>query len=52
MQRFVFGERQCTHSPHCGENSVTTRSPSATEVTPSPTASTVPQPSWPSTQGA
>jgi hypothetical protein len=35
-----------------GENSVTTRSPSATDVTPSPTASTMPQPSWPSTHGA
>ena len=31
MQRLVLGVRQCTHSPHWGENSVTTRSPGATE---------------------
>src|ERR1700729_1977419 len=40
------------HSRHCGENSVTTRSPGATLVTPSPTRSTNPAPSWPSTVGA
>src|SRR5690349_7504006 len=40
MQRFVRGERQCSHSRHWGENSVTTWSPTATSVTPSPTAST------------
>jgi hypothetical protein len=52
MQMFVLPERQLTHSPHCGEKSVTTWSPGATEVTPSPTASTTPAPSWPSTHGA
>ena len=30
----VFGLRQWMHSPHCGENSVTTWSPGATSVTP------------------
>jgi hypothetical protein len=52
-QRFVFGERQWTHSPDCGENSVTTWSPGATSVTSAaPTFSTTPAPSWPSTVGA
>jgi hypothetical protein len=44
--------RQWTHSPHWGEKSVTTWSPSATDVTPSPTRSTTPAPSCPSTAGA
>jgi hypothetical protein len=51
-QRLVRGSLQCTHSRHCGEKSVTTWSPGATELTPSPTASTTPAPSWPSTVGA
>ena len=51
-QMFVFGLRQCTHSRHCGENSVTTWSPTRTSRTPSPIASTTPAPSWPSTAGA
>ena len=51
-QRFVSGLRQWTHSRHCGENSVTTWSPSASESTPSPSRSTTPAPSWPSTVGA
>ena len=34
--------RQCSHSRHWGENRVTTRSPGATLVTPSPTRSTMP----------
>ena len=50
-QRFVRSLRQCTHSRHCGEKSVTTWSPGATEVTSSPTRSTMPAPSWPSTVG-
>ena len=50
-QRFVRGLRQWMHSPHWGENSVTTWSPGSTSVTPSPTASTTPAPSWPSTVG-
>ena len=52
MQRFVRGSTQWTHSPHWGENSVTTWSPSLSEVTPSPSRSTTPAPSWPSTVGA
>ena len=51
-QRFVFGLRQCTHSPHWGENSVTTWSPGATERDVLADASTTPAPSWPSTAGA
>src|SRR5581483_4249241 len=51
-QRFVRGSRQWTHSRHCGENRVTTWSPGRTEVTPSPTRSTIPAPSCPSTVGA
>ena len=35
-------DRQWMHSRHCGENSVTTWSPGATLVTPSPTSSTTP----------
>ena len=50
-QRFVRSLRQWTHLPHSGANSVTTWSPSATSVTPSPTRSTTPAPSWPSTHG-
>ena len=51
-QRFVLGLRQWMHSRHCGENSVTTWSPGATELTPSPTRSTTPAPSCPRTVGA
>ena len=32
MQRFVRSSTQCTHSPHCGLNRVTTWSPFATDV--------------------
>ena len=46
------GERQWTHSRHCGEKSVTTWSPGASDATPSPTRSTTPAPSCPSTVGA
>src|SRR5947209_509735 len=49
---FVLPLRQWTHSWHCGENSVTTWSPGASEVTPEPTASITPPPSCPSTVGA
>ena len=52
MQRLVRGLRQWMHLPHSGANSVITRSPLRTLVTPSPTSSTMPAPSWPSTQGA
>src|SRR5579884_473078 len=51
-QRLVRGSRQWTHSRHCGEKSVTTWSPGASEETPSPTRSTTPAPSCPSTVGA
>ena len=44
--------RQWMHSRHWGENSVTTWSPTASELTPSPIFSTTPAPSWPSTVGA
>ena len=50
-QMFVLSLRQWTHSPHWGEKSVTTWSPGSTSVTPSPTRSTTPAPSWPSTHG-
>src|ERR1700693_227731 len=40
------------HSRHWGENRVTTWSPIAISLTPSPTASTTPAPSWPRTVGA
>src|SRR6266576_6538708 len=39
-QRFVFGLRQCTHSPHSGAKSVITWSPARKDDTPSPTRST------------
>jgi len=52
MHRFVRGERQWTHSPHCGAKWVTTWWPGATNVTSAPTFSTTPAPSWPSTHGA
>ena len=43
--------RQSAQSPHDGAHERTTSSPGFTEVTPSPTASTTPAPSWPSTDG-
>ncbi len=51
-QRFVRVLRQCSHSRHWGENSVTTWSPGATSRTSGPTFSTIPAPSCPSTAGA
>ena len=51
-QRLVRGLWQWMHSPHWGEKRVTTWSPGPTSVTPSPTRSTTPAPSWPSTVGA
>ena len=39
------------HLPHWGLNSVTTWSPTASDSTPGPTASTTPAPSWPRTVG-
>ena len=43
--------RHCRHRPHGTAQVMTTRSPAATDVTPSPTASTTPAPSWPSSIG-
>ena len=50
VQMLVLPLRQLTHSPHSGENRQTTWSPFFRLVTPSPTSSTMPAPSWPSTQ--
>ncbi len=43
--------RQARHSPHTARQLRTTKSPGATSVTPSPTASTTPAASWPSRNG-
>lgn len=43
--------RQWWHAPQDGAQLSTTPSPGATWVTPSPTARTVPAPSWPRTAG-
>src|SRR5439155_25046056 len=43
--------RQSAHVPHGGIQLMITWSPGATLVTPSPTATTSPAPSWPSTAG-
>ena len=43
-QRFVRGSRQCTQVPHCGEKSVTTWSPAASELTPCRRARRLPPP--------
>ena len=50
-QRLRRPARQARHCPHDGTNENATRSPGATCVTRSPTASTTPAPSWPSTIG-
>ena len=50
--RLVRGSRQWAQRRHCGENSVTTWSPTERDSTPSPMASTTPAPSCPSTVGA
>ncbi|MNJ79865.1 hypothetical protein D3C77_780370 [compost metagenome] len=49
--RLVLPERQNLHLPHSGVYSGMTWSPTATEVTPSPTASTIAPPSWPRIDG-
>jgi hypothetical protein len=43
---------QYRQRPQRGRHSIVTRSPGATDSTPSPTASTVPLPSWPTTIGS
>ena len=45
----VAQQRQC---PQTGMNEQTTWSPSLTRVTPGPTFSMIPAPSWPSTIGS
>ena len=44
-------ERQKKQRPQLGTKERMTRSPGFTEVTPSPTSTTVPAPSWPRTTG-
>ena len=50
-QRLVLPDLQNRHSPHSAVYSGITWSPGWTLVTPSPTSTTVPAPSWPSTTG-
>ena len=49
--RLVLPDRQNLHSPHSGVYSGITWSPTCSEVTPSPTSSTMPPPSWPRITG-
>src|ERR1700757_235626 len=49
--RFVRPDLQNLHSPHSGVYSGITWSPGLTEVTPGPTSSTTPPPSWPRMTG-
>ena len=51
--RLVFGDMQKMHDGplHCGVYPGTTVSPTATEVTPSPMASTMAPASWPRIEG-
>src|SRR5690554_3051750 len=50
-QRLVLPDLQNKHSPHSAVYSGITWSPGFTLVTPSPTSTTMPAPSWPSTAG-
>ena len=50
-QRFGLPMTQFSHLPQVETKAMTTRSPGATEVTPSPTSSTVPAASWPRDYG-
>ena len=50
MSRSAGATAYCAYAPGTSVNA--TRSPSATSVTPGPTASTVPAPSWPSVCGS
>src|SRR5471032_3511942 len=50
-QRLVLPDRQNLHLPHSGVYSGITWSPTATDVTPSPMASTTAPPSWPRIDG-
>ena len=49
--RLVLPDRQNLHLPHSAVYSGITWSPGLTLVTPSPTSTTIPPPSWPSTAG-
>src|SRR5690606_15691740 len=49
--RLVLPDLQNSHSPHSAVYSGITWSPGLTLVTPSPTSTTTPPPSWPSTTG-
>src|SRR5690606_32129977 len=51
MHRLVLPDLQNSHSRHSAVYSGITWSPGATLVTPSPTSTTTPAPSWPSTTG-
>ena len=51
-QRLGLPITQFSHLPQVDTKAITTRSPGATEVTPSPTSSTVPAASWPRTTGS
>ena len=42
---------QSAHCPHCGDQQMTTWSPGLRPLTPGPTSTTSPAPSWPSTAG-
>src|SRR5690554_4898275 len=50
-QRFVLPDLQNKHSPHSAVYSGITWSPGLTLVTPSPTSTTMPAPSWPRMAG-
>ena len=43
--------RHIEHAPHCTRQPVATRSPTFRWVTPAPTSSTTPAPSWPNSMG-
>src|SRR5690606_8168042 len=51
IYRLVLPDLQNRHSPHSAVYSGITWSPGSTLVTPSPTSTTMPAPSWPSTAG-
>src|SRR5215469_16744341 len=51
VQRLVLRERQDLHCRHSGVYSGITWSPFFSEVTPGPTSTTIPAPSWPKITG-
>ena len=50
-QSWGSSRRHSAHAPQDGAHESATWSPAATRVTPAPTASTTPAPSWPNTAG-